>query len=89
MYKNNLDESKYLVKPELQEVLSAGRSLLYYDKESMVKAEGVYFVCFRLLKKDSKVLIYNYLYYPYDFGDALMCFLFEKKDFKNSLVFSE
>ena len=49
---------------------------------------GVYLVVFRLLKKDSNVLLYNYIYYPYMFLITLL-YYFIWVDKSKNLVYRE
>lgn len=50
---------------------------------------GIYLVVFRLLKKDSRILVYNYIYYPNIFVNSLLHYLVVKSNFKNSFIFKE
>ena len=46
-------------------------------------------VLIRVLNNETKTIIYNYIFYPEVFNSALLYFLLEKKDFKNSLLYTE
>jgi hypothetical protein len=87
--KNVLSENRYLISTELQEVLSTSRSLYDSTRPMTKDTKGVYFVLFRSLNRKTNVLVYNYLFYPYAFNDALLIFLCGKIDFQNTLVYSE
>lgn len=50
---------------------------------------GVYLVVFRVLNKNSNVLVCNYIYYPDVFINSLLYYLLRKNNFKNSLVYRE
>jgi hypothetical protein len=84
-----LNPSKYLITGELQEVIGTGRSLYEGDRRMVKYETGIYLVSVRALNKDSKTLIYNYVYYPNVFREALLWFHIAKVDFRNSLVYSE
>jgi hypothetical protein len=87
--RNVLNPSKYLITGELQEVIGTGRSLYEGDRRMVKYETGIYLVSVRALNKDSKTLIYNYVYYPNVFREALLWFHIAKVDFRNSLVYSE
>ena len=50
---------------------------------------GVYQVVFRVLNKNSNVLVYNYIYYPDVFIDSVLYYLLRKNNFKNSFIYRE
>jgi DNA-dependent RNA polymerase len=50
---------------------------------------GVYLVVFRLLNKDSNILVYNYVYYPDIFINSVLYYIIRKNLFKSSMVFRE
>jgi len=81
--RNMLSQDRYLISDELHEILATSRSL-YKEGKGMVKFdEGIYLVSVRVLNSESKVLIYNYIYYPTVFMTPLILFLVSKYDFKN------
>jgi hypothetical protein len=88
--KNVLSESVYLIPDDLHGFLYHSDSTSGLEDKSMIKnREGVYLILIRVLNSNSKVLIYNYIYYPDVFYNPLKYFLINKKDYKNSLLYSE
>ena len=50
---------------------------------------GVYLVMFKVLDKNSKTLVYNYIYYPIVFTDFILAYFISKGDFKNGIAIRE
>jgi hypothetical protein len=88
-YKNFLSSGLYLIDNKLHKFLEDGSSIRYGDKSVVKDIEGTYLVLVRVLNHESKVIIYNYIFYPNIFGYALNYFLFQKQDFINSTLYSE
>jgi hypothetical protein len=88
-YKNNLSEGMYLIDDNLHSFLDKGSSMLLEGKSMVKNLEGYYLVLLRVLNKDSNVIIYNYIFYPDIFRNALLYFLVQRKDYKNSTVYNE
>ncbi len=89
-YKNVLSKGLYLINPNLQEFLQGGSSNRYDGRFMNKNINGKYLVLIRVLNNnDSKTIIYNYIFYPDIFNPALLYFLLEKKDFRNSTLYSE
>jgi hypothetical protein len=59
------------------------------DKNNSYNKRGVYLVAFRRLKKDTSVVVYNYIYYPNIFTNTILGYLIFKSNFKNSYLFKE
>src|SRR5436853_1961404 len=53
------------------------------------KDKYVYLVTFRLLKKDSNEIVYNYISYPNIFSNSLVGHLILKSGFSSSFLFKE
>ena len=89
-YKNVLSTGLYLINPNLHEFLQGGSSNRYDGRFMARNINGKYLVLIRVLNnKDCKTIIYNYIFYPDIFNPALLYFLLEKKDFRNSTLYSE
>lgn len=89
-YKNVLSKGLYLINPNLQEFLQGGSSNRYDGRFMDRNINGKYLVLIRVLNNnDCKTIIYNYIFYPDIFNPALLYFLLEKKDFRNSTLYSE
>jgi len=88
-YKNVLSQGLYLINDNLQEFLQGGSSNRYDGRFMDKSLNGKYLVLIRVLNNDSKTIIYNYIFYPDIFNPALLYFLLEKKDFRNSILYSE
>ena len=88
-YKIILSKGLYLITPDLQEFLQGGSSNRYDGRFMNKSINGRYLVLIRVLNNETKTIIYNYIFYPEVFNSALLYFLLEKKDFKNSLLYTE
>ena len=62
-----------------------GKEIINKGKEE----KDVYLVTFRLLKKDSNEIIYNYICYPDIFTNSLVGHLTIKSGFNSSFLFKE
>lgn len=87
MNKNVLLENKYLISLELYDALEKG----YWNNERLLSknSNGIYLVMFRVLNKDTNVLIYNYMYYPNIFFICLFAYLIVKDKYINSIIYKE
>jgi hypothetical protein len=92
---NILLDNRYIISPELQDALEKGRlpssplSVASGDKLLNKNYKGIYLVMFRILKKDSNILVYNYIYYPYIFFSCLFTYLITKDKYINSVIYKE
>jgi len=89
LYKNNLSEGMYLIDEGLHSYLNSSSSMQLNGKSMVKNLDGNYLVLVRVLNKDSNVIIYNYIFYPDIFKNALLYFIVQRKDYKNSIVYSE
>ncbi len=81
-FRNIFVDTHYLINPDLQHALECDR--LYDDNRLLDKnCEGIYWVIFRALKKDTNVLVYNCIYYPALFLCLFVYFLFRDR-YKNN-----
>lgn len=83
---NVLSENNYLISPELQELLTSDSSNI---KPLVEGKDGIYLVKIKVLNKNEGTLIYNYIHYSPVFHKSLLYFIISKKDFNNSLTYSE
>lgn len=88
-YKNILSESQYLIDTNLFKFLNSGTSIHVGGKSMVKDLTGTYLVVARVLNNNSNVIIYNYIFYPDIYNNPLKTFLLQKKDFQNSLLYSE
>lgn len=70
--------------PDLHKMLDKG--VLNTDKYN---GDGIYLMSFRLLIKDSNMIMYNYIYYPKEFINSMLVYLLVKYDFESSPVYRD
>lgn len=75
--RNNLHTKQYLLNLEIHNALING-SIEGLDKTITKSRKGIYLVGFRLLNKETNVIIYNYIYYPCMFFESFQYFLYNK-----------
>lgn len=75
---NVLDPIKYYISKELYIALESEtlNSKTRSKQKNVTKKPGIYLVCFRLLNKSKKDIIYNYIYYNPIFVDTLLVYFF-------------
>ena len=52
-----------------------------YQSES-----GIYLVVFRVLNKESNIIVYNYIYYPYIFINSVLHYFIRKNSLRSNMV---
>ena len=77
-----------MITQELQDALSLGY-IGRKNKPISNKDLGVYLVMFRLLNKDSNVLVYNYIFYPRLFYTCFISFLLYIDRYLNNTGYRE
>lgn len=84
---NSLSEHQYIISPQLHELLERGTTNdnKFLDK----KSDGLYLVMFRVLNKDSNVLICNYICYNLLFLQCLIFFFMVRVEFSTDMGLNE
>ncbi len=70
--RNNLTLGKYIIDEALHFSLESGE---LRNSENLLNINKFYLVMIRVLNKDSKVLVYNYISYPYIFYYTFLAFI--------------
>ena len=70
--RNNLTLGNYIIDEALHFSLESGE---LRNSENSLKINKFYLVMIRVLNKDSKVLVYNYISYPYIFYNTFLVFI--------------
>jgi group I intron endonuclease len=78
---NILLDNQYLISYPLQEALEKG--IINNDKHISKNSEGIYLVMFRVLNKNTNVLVYNYIYYNPLFIQTLMVYIICRGKYPN------
>ena len=95
---NVLDKDSYLISPKLQRALELSVSdpdtelsvsnpdIDNSNKKNKAEHPGIYLVMFRVLNLKTKVLVYNYVYYPDFFYYTLLTYLSIRSSTMPSIV---
>ena len=78
---NILLGNQYLISHPLHEALEKG--IINNDKFIAKNSEGIYLVMFRVLNKNTNVLVCNYIYYNPLFIQALLVYIICKGKYPN------
>nr|YP_313624.1 hypothetical orf4 [Epidermophyton floccosum]AAW78230.1 hypothetical orf4 [Epidermophyton floccosum] len=87
---NNLWRDVCFIDELLYKKLYLTHKGLYKDDVEMnLKKPGVFLINIRFLKKDTNILIYNYIFYTEEFIDSLIMYFIVRDNFAKSLTFRE
>lgn len=75
---NQLDKTKYLINSRLHQSLFDQNSPYKSFREMKKNIPGIYLINFRVLNKEKKILVYNYIYYELDLCESLIVYLLTK-----------
>lgn len=88
---NLLNTDKYIISPALQNVLQSGKLSLpdaYLDTKDKYP-KGLYLIMFKVINLDSRVLFYNYIYYPDIFLPVVFNYMYNRVNISDSITQQE
>jgi hypothetical protein len=86
-----LKTEKYIISPALQNALQLGKLSLpdaYLDTKDK-HPKGLYLIMFKVINLDSRVLFYNYIYYPDIFLPVVLNYMYNRVNIYDSIAQQE